>query len=60
LATVVIGLLGLVLRVLGSGTGEVDTIKTRLDASRSKGEEHVEKVSRRRTTGKARGRDDSK
>lgn len=60
LATVVIGLLALVLRVLGSETGEVDTIKTRLDTSRSKGEEHVEKVSRRRTPDKARGRDDSK
>jgi hypothetical protein len=60
LVTVVVGLLGLVLKVFENVTGEVDTIKTRLDASKSKEEKPVETVSRGRTPGKAGGRDDSK
>lgn len=61
LVTLIVGLLGLITKVLETEAGELEAIQTtRLDASRLKGEETVEKFSRGRTPGKARGRDDSK
>ncbi|GLI73675.1 hypothetical protein PoHVEF18_001895 [Penicillium ochrochloron] len=61
LVTVIVGLLVLVTGVLETETGELETNKTTYwDASKSKGEEPVEKGSNGRTPGKARGDDDSK
>lgn len=59
LVTVTVGLLVLIIRALESD--ELETSKTTwLDASKAKGKEPVEEVSRGRTPGKARGRDDLK